>query len=272
MDLKTTNPLAVGDIVVIEPESGGTGIIEEIKPRSNYFIRKSARKESHGHILASNIDQAILVVSLTFPRTSIGFIDRYLVNSESFRIPAKIVFNKKDLMDGELSGYHRTISELYGNLGYGNVLISATLDDDLGRLRQWLDNKISLISGHSGVGKSTILNRLKPELNLPTGEVSTFANKGIHVTTFATMYELENQAFVIDTPGIREFGLIDMEDWEISHYFPEMREHLGSCRYHNCIHVNEPGCRILELLQNGSISESRYKSYLSMRANEDNRR
>ncbi len=269
----TTNPVAVGDKVVLEREKSGEGLIGEIAPRANYFIRKSSNKKGAiGHVIAANIDQAILVVTLSFPRTSIGFIDRYLVNTESFRIPARIVFNKSDILDDDLKEMHRSLSGLYSKLGYENILISATQDRDLDLLKGWLKNKVSLISGHSGVGKSSILNRLNPELNLPTGEVSTFANKGIHVTTFATMYEMKDQAFIIDTPGIRELGLIDMEDWEISHYFPEMRVTLGECRYNNCLHLTEPGCRILERLASGAISESRYKSYLSMVMNEDSRK
>ncbi|HLF33799.1 MAG TPA: ribosome small subunit-dependent GTPase A [Cyclobacteriaceae bacterium] len=269
---KTTNPVAVGDRVVVEMEKSGEGIVHEVLPRRNYFIRKSAKKGDIGHIIASNIDQAILIVTLSFPRTSIGFIDRYLVNTESFRIPAKIVFNKSDLFDDALKEMHRNVSDLYRQLGYDNILISATNDADLDSMKIWLKNKMSLVTGHSGVGKTTILNRIAPGLNLPTGEVSTFANKGIHVTTFASMFELEDNTFIIDTPGIRELGLIDMENWEISHYFPEMRDRMGECRYSNCLHLNEPGCKIQELLLNGLISESRFKSYISMVLNEDNRK
>jgi ribosome biogenesis GTPase len=258
--------------VLVEMEKSGEGIVHEVVARRNYFIRKSAKKGDIGHIIASNIDQAILIVTLTFPRTSIGFIDRYLVNTESFRIPAKIVFNKSDLFNDELKEMHRNLSDLYRHLGYENILISATNDADLDSMKIWLKNKVSLVTGHSGVGKTTILNRISPGLNLPTGEVSTFANKGIHVTTFASMFELEDDTFIIDTPGIRELGLIDMENWEISHYFPEMRGRMGECRYSNCLHLNEPGCKIQELLINGLISESRFKSYISMVLNEDNRK
>jgi len=271
-EIRTTNPVAVGDIVEFEMEKQGGGIISGILPRKNYIIRKSAKIEIFGHIIASNVDQAVLVVSLTFPRTSIGFIDRYLANTESFRIPAKIIFNKADLLDDDLKLLHTDLSRLYTDLGYENVLISAIFDQDFGIFFKWFEGKKTLLSGHSGVGKSTILNRLDPSLNLATKEVSTFANKGTHATTFATMFELNENSFVIDTPGIRELGMIDMEDWEISHYFPEMRDHLGECRYNNCLHINEPGCKVLELLGEGKIYQSRYKSYIGMVMNEDTRK
>ena len=271
-DMKITNPVAVGDRVMVEQGKGDEAIITEILPRTNYIIRKSTRKETYGHILASNIDQAILVVTFTFPRTSLGFIDRYLVSTESFRIPARIIFNKSDLMDDKIKKVHRETADMYEKLGYETMLISAVNEKDLDKLREWVGGKISLISGHSGVGKSTILNRLKPDLDLVTRKVSTFANKGTHATTFASMYELEENTFVIDTPGIKELGMIDMEDWEISHYFPEMRDQLGNCRYNNCLHINEPGCRVLELLAQGLIDESRYKSYVGMVYEKDNRR
>ena len=271
-DMKITNPVAVGDKVIVEPGRGDEGLITEILPRTNYLIRKSTKKETYGHILASNIDQAILVVTFAFPRTSLGFIDRYLVSTESFRIPAKIIFNKADLMDDKIAAMHRQTTTVYEKLGYETILISALNDSDLGRLANWMKGKISLISGHSGVGKSTILNRLEPGLNLVTREVSSFANKGTHATTFASMYELSENTFVIDTPGIKELGMIDMEDWEISHYFPEMRDQLGNCRYNNCLHINEPGCKVLEMLNNGLIAKSRYKSYVGMVYEKDNRR
>ena len=271
-EMRITNPVAVGDRVIVEQGREKEWIITEILQRTNYVIRKSTKKEGYGHILASNIDQAILVVTFSFPRTSLGFIDRFLVSTESFRIPARIIFNKADLMDKKITDMHRRTAEVYERLGYETMLISALNDNDLDQLQDWINRKISLISGHSGVGKSTILNRLSPDLDLVTREVSTFANKGTHATTFASMYELGKDTFVIDTPGIKELGMIDMEDWEISHYFPEMRDQLGNCRYNNCLHINEPGCRVLELLNRDLIAESRYKSYLGMVYEKDNRR
>lgn len=269
---KVTNPIAVGDYVNFTVEKMSKGIIIDIEPRENYIIRKSTRKTAHGHILASNIDQCVLLVSLVFPRTSIGFIDRFLVAAESFRIPARIIFNKSDLYDSRLMEVYHHLAELYNGLGYDSLLISATNDPGFERVRQMFEGNKTLISGHSGVGKSTLLNKLMPGLELSTGEVSTFANKGIHTTTFATMYEMNNDTYVIDTPGIKELGLIDMEAWEISHYFPEMRNKFGDCKYHNCLHINEPGCDIIEAVNKGDIELSRYESYLSMVIDEDNRR
>lgn len=271
-DAKITNPVAVGDLVTFTMEGNNKGIIQQILPRTNYLIRKSTRKTAHGHIIAANIDQAVLVVSLILPRTSIGFIDRYLVSAEAYRIPARIIFNKSDLMDEPMMELYHYLSEVYHNIGYENILISAEVDDQLDAVLSWFAGKKTLLSGHSGVGKSTILNRINPKLDLATDEVSRFANKGKHTTTFATMIEIVPDAFVIDTPGIKELGLMDMEPWEISHYFPEMRAKLGECRYKNCLHINEPGCVILEAVDAQEIAPTRYDSYVSMIIDEDNRR
>jgi len=270
--VKITNPVAVGDLVKFSVEKDHEGIIYEILPRINYLIRKSTRKTAHGHIIAANIDQAILVASLVLPRTSIGFIDRYLVSADSFRIPAKIIFNKSDLLNPPLKELHDYLAKVYTKIGYENILISAEKDENLDIVEQWLSGKKTLLSGHSGVGKSTILNRINPELRLPTDEISSFANKGKHTTTFANMIELGEDTYVIDTPGIKELGLMDMESWEISHYFPEMRERLGECKYKNCLHINEPGCVIVQAVEAGTIADTRYDSYVSMIIDEDNRR
>ena len=270
--IKTTNPIAVGDRVRFSIDEHGEGIISEILSRTNYLIRKSTKKSSQAHIIAANIDQAILVASLTYPRTSVGFIDRYLVSADSFRIPARIIFNKSDLLNDSLRELHDYLAKVYKDIGYENILISAEKDKDLNIVKSWLKGQKSLISGHSGVGKSTILNRINPGLQLPTDEVSDFANKGKHTTTFARMIELEEDTYVIDTPGIKELGLIDMESWEISHYFPEMRNRLGECKFKNCLHINEPGCVILDALARDEIAETRYDSYVSMIIDEDNRR
>jgi ribosome biogenesis GTPase len=271
-DARTTNPVAVGDHVKFSLEKDYEGIIYGIEPRSNYLIRKSTRKTGHGHIIAANIDQAILVVSLIYPKTSIGFIDRYLVSADSFRIPAKIIFNKSDLLNDQLKELHDYLSKVYNEIGYDNVLISAEKDKNLNEVKELFSGRISLMSGHSGVGKSTILNRINPELELPTDEISDFAYKGKHTTTFANMIEIEKDSYVIDTPGIKELGLIDMESWEISHYFPEMRGRLGECRYKNCLHINEPGCAIIKAVEEQKIADTRYDSYVSMIIDEDNRR
>jgi len=270
--IKTTNPVAVGDYVRFSIEKDDEGIIHQIMPRSNYLIRKAIKKTSQGHIIAANIDQAILVASLIYPRTSIGFIDRYLVSADAFRIPAKIIFNKSDLLNDPLQELHDYLSGVYADIGYENLLISATEDKNLDNIKNWFHGKKTLLSGHSGVGKSTILNRINPELNLATDEISNFANKGKHTTTFATMIEIEKGSFVIDTPGIKELGLIDMESWEISHYFPEMRKMLGACKYKNCLHINEPGCAVIKAVESGKIADTRYDSYVSMIIDEDNRR
>lgn len=272
--LKTSNPIAVGDRVVFETdgEESGCGIIFKIEPRENYIIRKSVHKTAHGHILAANVDQAILIVTYNFPRTSLGFIDRFLVTAESFRIPVKIVFNKFDLLKPKEIEIVEGLCKLYESLNYQCFITSAEQDIGIETFRELFKNKVSLIAGHSGVGKSTLINKIAPHLNLSTTEVSTFANKGVHTTTFATMFQLEGESFIIDSPGIKELGLIDVEKEEISHFFPEMRDLFNKCKYHNCIHLNEPQCAVIQAFVNGNIAESRYKSYLSMLEGDDNRR
>lgn len=271
---KVTNPIAVGDKVVfdIEDKNENTGIISEILPRENYIIRQSVHKTAHGHLLASNLDQAILIATLTFPRTSLGFIDRFLVSAESFRIPTLLVFNKFDILSDEGIEYQKELAELYENLGYRCIFTSATEKMGIEEFREALKNKVSLVSGHSGVGKSTLINAIAPNLDLATSEVSTYANKGVHTTTFAEMFEIEPDTFIIDSPGIKELGLADIEAEEISHYFPEMRELLGECRFHNCQHINEPACAVKEAVAEGNIAESRYMSYLSMVEGGDTRK
>ncbi len=272
--LQTSNPIAVGDRVryELESESENSGIISEILPRENYIIRKSVHKTAQGHILAANIDQAVLIVTLGFPRTSLGFIDRFLVTAESFRIPVTIVFNKTDLLNEDGLAYLNEISEMYRNLDYGTLATSIIDKQGLEDFNALLDQKVSLLAGHSGVGKSSLVNAIAPNLDLKTTEISTFANKGVHTTTFATMFEMAENTYLIDSPGIKELGLIDIEKEELGHFFPEMRDLLGQCRYHNCVHVNEPKCAVIEAVQNGTIAESRYHSYLSMLDGGDNRR
>ena len=270
--IKVTNPVAVGDIVHFDIIDDGTGIIHKIEPRTNYLIRLSTRKTAHGHILAANIDQAVLIATVTFPRTSLGFIDRYLVAAESFRIPQLLVFNKSDMWDEDILEYVDELREIYTGIGVDFLTMSAVTGDNLDLFREKLKGKISLIAGHSGVGKSTILNKLAPHINQKVAEVSTFANKGTHTTTFAEMFELEKNTYVIDTPGIKEFGFIDIYDGEISHFFPEMRKFLGKCRFNNCTHIHEPGCSVIEAVRNGEIAISRYESYLSMMEGFDSHR
>lgn len=272
-DIKINNPIAVGDKIVYEYEPGlATGIITEILPRENYIIRQSVHKSAFSHILAANIDQAILIVTLTFPRTSLGFIDRFLVTAESFRIPTVLIFNKIDLLREEAKAYQKELIALYEELGYKCIETSTLSKVNLDEFHATIRHKKSLLSGHSGVGKSSLVNSVNPNLKLKTNEVSTFANKGVHTTTFAEMFEIESDTFIIDTPGIKELGLADIEPWEVSHYFPEMRDLLGECKYHNCTHTHEPGCAVLEAVEVGEIAESRYISYLSMLQGDDNRK
>ncbi|MBO9699196.1 MAG: ribosome small subunit-dependent GTPase A [Sporocytophaga sp.] len=273
-NFKVTNPIAVGDYVdfTIENTAERTVLIEKIHPRENYMIRKSVHKTGHGHMIAANIDQSILVVTLVLPRTSLGFIDRFLVSCEAFRIPAVLVFNKIDLYDEALYAYQQDLINIYEGLGYKCILTSVQTGQGIEEFKNILKNKKSLISGHSGVGKSSLVNLIAPDLELKTGDISDFSLKGKHTTTFAEMFELEPGTYIIDTPGIKELGIFDMEEEEISHYFPEMRELLGHCRFHNCKHFNEPGCTIIQQVEKGEIALSRYESYLSMLINEDTRR
>ncbi|SEI65352.1 ribosome biogenesis GTPase [Dyadobacter sp. SG02] len=274
LGLKVTNPIAVGDYVNFEVENEGEnfGIIHEIVPRENYVIRRSVHKTAHAHLIAANVDQAILICTLVFPRTSLGFIDRFLVAIESFRIPGVLVFNKQDLLNDEMKEFQAELMQLYTGLGYRCLTTTALADLGLGEFRALLKDKVSLLSGHSGVGKSTLVNAIAPDLDIKTQEVSTFANKGVHTTTFAEMFELEKDTFIIDSPGIKELGLADMEKEEISHYFPEMRDLLNQCRFNNCQHINEPGCAVKDAVSEGKIAMSRFESYLSIMAGDDNRK
>ncbi|MFD2201475.1 ribosome small subunit-dependent GTPase A [Shivajiella indica] len=266
-DLKLTNPIAVGDFVEVEKETDqSTFLITEILPRENYVIRKSTRKTHFSHIIASNIDQAYLIITLKNPRTSLGFIDRFLVSTESFRIPATILVNKMDekYKDKDLE-YLQDIKEIYEPLGYPVMEISALKAENLKeRFTSLLQGKTTLLAGHSGVGKSTFLNKLIPDAQQVTREISKFSAKGVHTTTFAEMFPIEGSGYLIDTPGIKEFGILDIDQYELSHYFVEMRKYLGQCRYNNCRHVNEPGCKVIEMVEQGYIHPYRYDSYLKI--------
>lgn len=271
---KVTNPIAVGDKVVyeLEDEVRNAGIISDILPRENYIIRQSVHKTAHGHLLATNLDQAILIATLDFPRTSLGFIDRFLVAAESFRIPTVLVFNKLDLLNKKQISYQHELTELYESLNYKCIFTSALDGTGVDDFFNILKEKVSLISGHSGVGKSTLVNAIAPDLDLRTSEVSTFANKGVHTTTFAEMFEIAPETFIIDSPGIKELGLADMEKEEIGHYFPEIMEIMSQCRFHNCMHLDEPNCAVKEAVMEQRIAQSRYFSYLSMMDGGDNRK
>jgi len=271
---KTTNPVAVGDKVILthDEHHEGTGIIGKILHRENFVIRKSVHKTEHGHLLAANIDQAVLMATLNHPKTSFGFIDRFLVSTDAYRIPSVLLINKSDLHQPEDKELIEEIKAVYEDIGIKTYAISVKTGAGLEVLNDLLKGKITLFAGHSGTGKSTLMNTLHQDINQEVGEVSTFANKGIHTTTFAEMFELEKGTMVIDTPGIKELGLIDIGNHELSDYFPEMRALLGECKFNNCSHTHEPNCAVIEAVENGEISYSRYKSYLSMLENVDTRR
>jgi len=273
-DAKVSNPLAVGDRVTFEREASeeNTAIITHIEPRQNYIIRKSTHKTAHSHIIAANLDQALLVVTLVSPRTSFGFIDRFLVTAEAYDIPVTIIYNKIDLYDEEDRKYQEAISGLYSQIGYPGISCSAEKEIGLEAVQAVMQDKTSLVSGHSGVGKSTLINKLVPDLALKTSEISDYSDKGKHTTTFAEMFEVNPTSFIIDTPGIKELGLVDIEDNELGHFFPEIRDRMKDCKYYNCRHLNEPGGAVIPAVKAGQIALTRYESYRSILAEEDNRR
>ena len=272
--LKTTNPVAVGDkvLVVDDRQHPGTGIINKILPRKNFVMRKSVHKTEHGHLLAANIDQAVLMVTVNHPKTSLGFIDRFLVSTDAYRIPTSLFINKTDLHNQKDQEIMADMMAVYEAIGIKCYPISVKQQQGLAMLDGLLKNKITLFAGHSGTGKSTLMNTLHPAISQKTGEVSAFANKGVHTTTFAEMFAIAANTLVIDTPGIKELGLIDIGDHELADYFPEMRALLGHCKFHNCSHTHEPQCAVVAAVEKGDIAVSRYQSYLSMLANVDTRR
>lgn len=268
--IKHTNPIAVGDVVDLEMEEGREeGVINKIHERKNYIIRKASNLSKQTHILASNLDQAVIVASLVQPATSLGFIDRFLATAEAYHVPAVIVFNKADLYDETLLAIMNDTIQLYRNIGYKVLLSSATEHTNIEALRELLKDKTTLVMGHSGVGKSTLLNAVSPELSLRTGEISNYSNKGKHTTTFAEMFELTFGGNIIDTPGIKELGVVDFDKRLVSHYFREMKALIGQCKFNDCQHVNEPGCAVLKAVEAGEISVARYNSYVSILNDED---
>lgn len=269
---KESNPVAVGDHVEMIVDNQDASITE-IKPRDNHILRQSVKKTGHNHVLAANVDQVLLIATLKQPRTSTGFIDRFLVSAEAFRIPQVVVFNKKDLLSEEERDHVDRLQNLYGSVGVTTELISAISDETLEPLKDILANKTTLVSGHSGVGKSTLLNRLFPNLRQTVSEVSDATHKGTHTTTFAEMFVINPTTFVIDTPGVKEWGLSDMDPQEISDYFPEMRDRRLECKFGSrCLHLTEPKCAVLQSLNDGLIHPSRYDSYVSMVSGKDNRK
>lgn len=263
-DRKTTNPVAVGDIVDIQRDKDGSNQITNIHPRKNYIIRKSINLSKQAHIIASNLDQAILVATLVAPRTSLGFIDRFLLTAEAYDIPAKIVFNKKDVLDEEMLALQQEMIDVYTSIGYECFVISSFDKADIELLKTVLKDKTTLIAGHSGVGKTTLVNAIDPALNLRTGDISSAHLKGMHTTTFAELFPLSFGGNIIDSPGIKELGLVEMKKEEVGHYFPEIREMMNACKFNNCLHVNEPHCAVIKAVEEGTISAERYQSYLGI--------
>lgn len=263
--IRTTNPVAVGDAVAISKNDDGTAFITSIEPRRNYIIRKASNLSKESHILAANLDQAFLVVTLKNPLTSTTFIDRFIATAEAYSVPVVIVINKTDLLDEEEAEYMQAVKYLYESIGYEVLALSALDEANSGitEIMQRANGKVSLISGNSGVGKSTIINKIMPGLNLRTGDVSATHHTGMHTTTFSEMFELPNGGYLIDTPGVKGFGTVDFGE-DVAHYFREIFEKSADCRYNNCTHTHEPGCAVREAVENHEISESRYASYLSI--------
>jgi ribosome biogenesis GTPase len=268
--IKNTNPVAVGDKVTYELESEvNKGVITELEPRKNYIIRKSTNLSKQSHIIAANIDQAFVLVTLAMPRTSTGFIDRFLITAEAYSIPVSIVFSKVDIYTAEEQTELKRLKSLYEKIGYNCYEVSALKGEGIEHLKSLLAGKTSLVSGHSGVGKSSLVNVLDTSLKLKTGELSAAHSKGIHTTTFAELFELSNGGFIIDTPGIKEFGMFDMKKEELSHFFPEMRALFNKCKFNSCLHMSEPGCAVKQAVENNEMAISRYNTYLAIMNGEE---
>ena len=266
--IKYTNPVVVGDQVTFEMENDGAGTITQIAPRRNYIERKATNLSKVSHLIASNIDMVFLVVTLKEPRTSQGFIDRFLVAAESFRIPACLVFNKMDLYDEDERADVEALVDLYRQIGYETLFTSVVTGQGIEALRKMLEGRVSLFSGHSGTGKSALVNAVEPSLQLRVGEISQQHHKGKHTTTFAEMFPFAG-GYLMDTPGIKEFGLIRYGKEEVRDYFPEIRALQHQCRFSNCLHLQEPGCAVLQAVEEGTISASRYLNYVSIVEDED---
>jgi ribosome biogenesis GTPase len=265
-DITSTNPVAVGDWVKmeLENETENSAIITDILPRRNYVNRQSPRQKYQHHIIAANLDQSVLFATLKEPRTSQGFIDRFLVACEMYHVPAIIIFNKADLHRKKEEEKFEELKQMYESVGYKVFLVSVEKNTGLEAVTEQLKNKTTLLSGHSGVGKSSFINIVSPQLELKTQVVSGWSGKGMHTTTFAEMYDLPGGGKIIDTPGMREFGLFDLSKQELSHYFPEMRNRLNDCQFNNCLHINEPGCAIKKALESQEINIDRYISYCNI--------
>lgn len=265
-EITSTNPIAVGDEVEMEIEDiqEESAMIDHIYDRRNYVARVSPHNKRQHHIIASNLDQSILFATLKDPKTSQGFIDRFLVSCESYHIPAIIVFNKSDIYRKKELEKFALLKGIYETVGYKVLLVSVQDNIGIAEVKSLLHNKTTLLSGHSGVGKSTFINTVFPEFNLRTQEVSGWSGKGLHTTTFAEMFDLADGGQIIDTPGVREFGLVDIPKQELSHYFPEMKRLMNGCQFNNCMHINEPGCAVKDAVNEGTVSVDRYASYLTI--------
>ena len=262
--IRSTNPVAVGDRVTIVPNQEGTAFITAIHDRRNYIIRKSSNLSKQSHIIAANVDLAVLVVTVNYPQTATTFIDRFLASAEAYRIPLVLVFNKTDLLTDEELHYQQMMIDLYDTVGYEAIALSAETGEGMEKLEAALKDKTTVMSGNSGVGKSTLINRLIHGVNLKTAEISDAHNQGMHTTTFSEMLQLPSGGYIIDTPGIRGFGTFDIEPEELTSYFKEIFHFSKDCRFNNCTHTHEPGCAVLKALEEHYIAESRYQSYLSM--------
>ncbi len=270
-DIKSTNPVAVGDYVEfkikdqeVENNNKTVGLITNIVDRKNYIVRRSSNLSKQSHIIAANIDQAFLIVTINYPITTTTFIDRFLASAEAYRIPCTIIFNKTDRYNPEQRKQMESLIEIYENIGYQCVRTSAKKKTGIDQLQKMMAGKTNVFSGHSGVGKSTLINVLEPGLNLKTREISEYHETGKHTTTFSEMFELGFGAYIIDTPGIKGFGMLNMEKEEIGHYFPEIFKRLGKCQYYNCTHTHEPGCEVKKAVKEKEIAESRYISYIGL--------
>ena len=262
--IRSTNPVAVGDHVTIVPNNEGTAFITDIADRRNYIIRKASNLSKQSHIIAANVDQAMLVVTVNYPQTSTTFIDRFLASAEAYRIPVVLIFNKVDILDDDELRYLDMMINLYETVGYECRSISAERGDGVEAVMQLLEGKVTVLSGNSGVGKSTLINRLLPDANLRTAEISDAHNTGMNTTTFSEMLPLPSGGYIIDTPGIKGFGTFNIEPEELSGYFKEIFRFSRDCRFSNCTHTHEPGCAVLKAVEDHYIAASRYQSYLSM--------
>lgn len=267
--IRTTNPIAVGDNVEILPNSDGTAFIKKILPRRNYIIRRSSNLSKESHIIAANLDCAMLIISLKDPITATTFIDRFLATAEAYSVPTIIVINKCDTFDDEDMECAEAVKYLYESIGYKVIMTSALRGDGLDEIKSLMNGKITLLSGNSGVGKSSLINALIPGLKLRTAEVSSIHHTGMHTTTFSEMYDVPSGGYLIDTPGVKGFGTIDFNPTEVAHYFPEIFEISQECKYGNCTHTHEPGCAVIDAVEQSRISQSRYASYLSILEDEN---